>query len=221
MTLHSLPLRRVALLLLAAALALPSAGCYFRKNSYNLMKLARPTDDAVVGTWTREKSLITSERVDHARLSLRMVPHGDYRLQVKFDRAIGEDAVAIVLPVDDRQVALVLDARRGDEHYSGLELVDGRRAHDNTTTDRVFELINHQIYRVDVHVRTKEDVATVNVDVDKKPFVRWTGPVQDLDLPREWTLAGNARLGVGSNNGVIRVRSAWLHMIPAKATRLE
>ncbi|MHC5024673.1 MAG: hypothetical protein ACYTGG_12335, partial [Planctomycetota bacterium] len=115
--------RSLAHVALAAVILSFAGGCNLRPNSYNLLKASRPSSDTVAGRWTVEKSMLQSEVDEHARIGLRRVPHGDYRYQMRFTRAIGEDSVNVILPVADRQVMLVLDGRRGDAHFSGLELI--------------------------------------------------------------------------------------------------
>jgi hypothetical protein len=183
----------------------------------NLLKRVDTERDAVNGLWEMRKGILVSEVTPNARLALPAMPHGDYALTMRFSRVVGQGSAHFILPVGNAQVMLVLDAGPPETPHSGLELVGGQASDENPTTDLALDLVNHRDYRLDVTVRTRGTDARVDVDLDRRPFIRWRGEQSDLSVPGGWSL-GEAALGVGSDDTVIEVRVARLRMLPGEVS---
>jgi hypothetical protein len=133
------------------------------------------------------------------RLMFPQVVEGSYDLVVEFARTLGSDSVTITLPVGARQCTLHFGAAVGQ--LSGLERIDGLSIADryNPTLRRASGLVNGQRYQAWVQVRTNGDCAVIDVWLDGKPFLHWTGLQSSLSLAACWMLPERNRAGIGAN----------------------
>lgn len=208
-----LPMLSLAVLLVVAS----STGCARLGvgRSSDLLNSVDPVADAESGRWRFEDRALLSERAPNARLALPLVPYGDYRIRADFTRIIGDGSFTLILPVGDRQVLLVID---GGAQASGLEMIDGRSRGDNPSSNRDVQIENNRRYRLEAVVRTRSTDGSVDVDLDGVPFIRWSGPQSALALPDGWRLSGPARLGLGSDDCVVRIHTVNAWMLTGQTT---
>jgi hypothetical protein len=178
----------------------------------DVLELVDPDADAVWGRWRREGSRIGCRPASHARLVLPVVPEGDYELSVVFWRQRGEDSVNLVLPVADRQVLLVVGGWPAEGTRSGLELIDGHDSRDNPSTDREFRITNVVRHVLEVVVTTEGDQAQIDVWVDAKHIISWSGSPSSLSLDKSWALPEGSALAMGAFNSTLRFEAARILM---------
>jgi hypothetical protein len=69
---------------------------------------------------------------------------------------------------------------------AGLELIDGRRATENATTRWPYKLTTGHRYKILARVHPGGDDTRVEVSLDGKPGIRWSGSQASLSLPAPW-----------------------------------
>jgi hypothetical protein len=133
------------------------------------------------------------------------VVEGSYDLVAELTRTKGSDSATLILPVGTRACTLHLSA--GEGHVSGLSRIDGRIITEllNPAVRRPGGLVNAQRYQLLVSVRllpsSQLDDHDVLIDVwlDGRPLVRWTGRDSSLSLDRAWDLPKRGHVAIGAN----------------------
>jgi hypothetical protein len=174
--------------------------------------------DAVHGAWKQQAELLSVPADDFARLMLPVrLAQAEYDLEFEITRTDGNDAIGFVLPVADRQVALVLSSGNGT--VSGLEMVQGRAATHNRNPTRVTgALLNGRRHTVRISVRHKGQNSVIDVAFNGRPLLRGAGDVNQLVLPREWRVSATDRPAVGANKSSLTIRRARLRLVSGEAT---
>jgi hypothetical protein len=189
--------------------------------SIDLLKMVDPTLDAIRGKWRKDgESLISpSPYVDEGRLSIPIWPAGDYDLILKFTRLEGPNGPGISLPVGNRQVNLVVDA---DGKRTALQMVDGKFNTDpkNPTLDLGHFIEDNKEYTLEAHVSTLDnEPARVQIDLDGKRLIDWTGKPSQLSFDPNWNLKNNHVFGLHAWGSVFRFDSIQLRMLSGEAKR--
>lgn len=171
-----------------------------------------PDRDAVHGRWVRLKEAIAvapaSAREGFVRLMLPEEVERSYNLVAEFTRIKGSESVTINLPVATRACTLHFGSFLGGK--AGLEQIDGKDiGHDhNPALRRPGSLVNGVRHTVLVGVqltpcpRIDDHDVLIDVWLDGRPFVRWSGKESSLDLA-SWKFPERRRVGLGSNHGVV------------------
>ncbi|MBI1373890.1 MAG: hypothetical protein GC159_14300 [Phycisphaera sp.] len=93
--------------------------------SIDLLK-AVDLSNAVGGKWVMQGNTLASmDDKQFSRFSFPVHPEGDYELNIEMERAEGNDAATIMLPVADKQLAISLGWKKGGRN--SLEYVGGPR----------------------------------------------------------------------------------------------
>jgi tetratricopeptide (TPR) repeat protein len=185
----------------------------------DLLKLADPARDAVNGKWARVGETLTLAPAWNGRIMIPVIPLGSYELQVKFVRVTGRESVDIILPVGSAGVAAVLSGWGGS--VSGLTCVNGRPAADNETKVSPGQLENGREYTAGIQVKIARDQAVIAVDLNGRPYIRWSGPHAVLSVDGGKRLPDPKALGVGGTAAEIVFRSVRLRMLSGEAKLLR
>jgi hypothetical protein len=161
----------------------------------DLLRLADPARDAVNGKWARVGETLTLAPSWNGRIMIPVAPLGSYELQVKFVRVTGRESVDIILPVGSAGVAAVLSGWGGSA--SGLTTVNGRPAADNETKVSPGQLENGREYTAGIQVKVERDQAVIAMDLNGRPYIRWSGPQSALSVAGDKRLPDPKALGVG------------------------
>jgi S1-C subfamily serine protease len=195
---------------LEKALALRDAKPLAAEWGLDLMKYGDPDRAAVRGRWTKPDCQMISPKEANARFQLPVTPKGDYRLEVQFTRLEG-DALAVMLPVGDTGVLLVVGGWGG--RVSGLAYVGRKDANRNKTT-RDGKLTNNVKHTLGITVRRADKAAaSVEVTLDAKPYIKWSGPISQLTPDRDWRLRDPKALGLGAYGATIVFHSCRFQIL--------
>jgi len=186
-------------------------------HAYELLTYVDLAQDAVRGSWRQGEDRLVFRGGASGRLVPPAETTGQYELTVTFVRRSGGGGVGLVLPVRDRAVRLVLD----EAGRSGLELIDGKTAHDNTTTVRDFSVVRNRPYRLTVRTGAKGGEATVAVTVNKRKLVQWRGDAASLSIPGNRRLQGAGMFAVDVPPGQVEFGSIKLRIIDGLAKRVR
>jgi hypothetical protein len=179
--------------------------------------------DTIQGSWCRLEEGIAVAPVSSGEstvlLMLPEVVKGGYDLVAELTRTNGSDSATISLPVGTRACALHLSACEG--HVSGLGRIDGRGVTDplNPAVRRPGGLVNAQRYKALISVRllpsSQLDDHDVLIDVwlDGRPLVRWTGRESSLSLDPAWSLPERGHVAIGAN-----MSSVTFHTLQVRGT---
>jgi len=166
----------------------------------DLLALVDPAKDAASGTWQREgRSLVLAVSSGVARITLPVVPAGDYEIEVLFNRAAGDDALAVHVPTGSSRVLALLSAGRGKAH--GLAYVNGQHATTGETAYKPGTIQNNRDHRLSICVRTAGEQAAVAVVLDGVSIITWQGPQSALSQYENWTLPNPQCLGLAASEG--------------------
>jgi len=178
--------------------------------------------DTIHGHWFRLEEAISVAPVSAdeglVRLMLPEVVDGSYDLVAEFTRNQGSDSVTIALPVGIRTCILHFSACNGKN--AGLEQIDGKRIVDahNPAVRRPGSLVNGRRYKALVSVRllpspgVDDDDAVIDVWLDGRPYVRWSGRASLLDLGA-WKFPEPRHVGLGANRALVTFHSVRLQNV--------
>jgi len=163
--------------------------------------------NAVRGTWTQVAGQLISPQENNARIQLPLVPDPtSYRFETEFTRLDG-DCIAVMFPVGDTSALLVISGWGGK--VSGLAYVNGKDANRNPTT-RDGALKNDVRHRLALSVAVEEGQATVDVQLNDKPYLNWKGSEKALLPDRDWRLRNARSLGLGAYSATVIFHRASL-----------
>ncbi len=184
----------------------------------DLLALIDPTKDTASGTWEFQGTRLHAGGTGAAKLTVPLLPKGDYELQAKFVRMAPTDEVNLNLPVGDSAVLVRLGASvgRGADIVSGLALVNGRDADANVTTVKPARFVQGTPYTVDVKVIVRADQAQVTIELNGRPYITWAGPWSALTVPPDWALPESGTLGLGAVGKDVIFGGATLKMLSGK-----
>jgi hypothetical protein len=183
----------------------------------DLVKLigqARPA--ASTGWELQGGELHVSPKGSPARLAIPVAPGGAYDLKLEFTRTDSFEMLGVVLPVGTRQCLAAINFGGG---ASGLDMIDGRRAGDNTSSF-AGALSNDRRYTLEISVAVDGKEAAVTAKLDGRPMFFYRGPVASLALAKEWSIGGRNRLGLVSQATAV-VHSFQLRATAGRAMLLE
>jgi hypothetical protein len=175
----------------------------------------------VSGQW-QWKDAITGGTLMHARVlpgkallvSLPVRPQGRaYKLSFDLLLQTPQSDAGVILPVGgDARTGLVLNLNA----TSGLGLVQGARWDYNSTTVKEPLPAGQPLHFI-VKVGPYGDRATIMVEVDNRPFIRWEGARRDLSLFADpklgWTLPDREVLGFASYGGGLEISDVAIEFL--------
>ncbi len=189
----------------------------------DLLEPVDPQTHAVSGQWTKTPRGLAAATDPFSRIVLPVVPRGDYELVVKFARLEGSQRASLILPIGGRRAA---QAAIGAGHgtYAGLALVDEKTAYDtdNPTVVKLPErLASGKAYAAGARVTGFGDAQVrIQVSVDGRPIIDWTGPSASLDLSPTWDLPTDHTPGLACMEKMV-FTSVRLKMLNGSAEPLK
>ena len=193
----------------------------------NLESSTRLATDAVAGKWRIKDSALESlgEAVQGSppRLLLPVIPAGGYEFEFTVTRLTGDGAITAHLPAGHGNCVLQLDhAWPGrTERIAGLQFLNGERVFSDQNPTRVpIVFDNNRAYCVTLRVELPDDqTARVQMLLDDKPLVDWTGPQTSLGADSRWR---RHPLGIGSSdNATARFDSVRFRVLTGTARLLR
>lgn len=160
----------------------------------------------VDGKWTKSQTgtLVSDASENRSRIILPFVPTGDYRLDIKLTRKLGDEPAIVWLPVGDHHCLFILAGFPKDPINGFLRINDLWPRKNGTGSP--FPVENNQTYHLQLTVRWKDkDKVLLSSTVDGRESSQWSGSPNALsgdnwlgDLPRA------DAIGIG------RYKSVWV-----------
>jgi serine/threonine protein kinase len=173
--------------------------------------------DGLSGTWRSQGTDLTVEQSNFQRIMLPVELEGSYELRVEFTRRAPPGTVDIVFPVGERACMLNLAAGLGAVH--GLSLVNGRNAcdRDNPAVWTPGKLIDLKRYSVLIAVQLEGNKAKVDVSLDNRPMLSWSGRQESLGVEPMFALRRPYRPGLAGNDTAVVYHAALVRLTDGKA----
>jgi serine/threonine protein kinase/formylglycine-generating enzyme required for sulfatase activity len=191
----------------------------------NVRSLIDPTADSTTENGFGNPAVIDQGVLvlgHRTRLPLPLTVHGSYQLRAEFTVFNGPKYLALELPLATSLPTLFLAQSDNQDGYvgAGLATIDGRSAADtnNPTHTKNRLLVSNQKQALELTVSSVGEQVTINVSMDGKPIMDWTGAVSQLPgLPE------NARrqIAVSIYKGMLRLHSVELKMLDGEARLLR
>ncbi len=159
----------------------PRSGSFGPGRWVDIMPVLDPQKHRQKGNWHLRGSVLRIDPIDGGRLQLPVELHGSYELEVSFVRTDGNESVGIILPLGGGHRCMLRLAR--NDKASGLEMINGKKAHENETTVSPHWLDNGRGYTVTARVN-RMDGGTVRVDIELngRQFTQWQGKASECQL---------------------------------------
>ena len=177
----------------------------------DLLRFAGRKQDIVSGTWWMSQHAIESAAEDlTARITIPVVPLGEYDLEVEFTRTLSKGYTCLFVPVESRTAMIVLATNQ-----CGLERIDRRRWNDNATfgSGQVDLGKKHKVF---VSVRRLDATASIRMELDGREVISWKGDPSSLSLNADWSMPWVNALGLGSMQSKDVFHSVRIRMINGK-----
>ena len=166
--------------------------------------------DIVAGKWDRliDGSVMASAgKIEHSRMIAGEPIKPNYQVRMSFTRHEGVCGVGLILPLGSgNQVSLEIDGSQGRKSALGSADYGVRVEEDGST---ISDGVKHTCV---VTVQNAEDWTRISVTFDKREFIRYEGPANELHLAEEWDSPA-ARLGFGVHRDV----SAQIHELSVRS----
>lgn len=156
----------------------------------SLISAVDPGQHAVAGQWQKAGDSLTVNAVQGARLSLPVVPRGEYDLRVSFTRKTGQHSIGLIVLHGGRQVAFEVDA--WGMNLAGFQNIGGRSIRENATRRGEMRLENNKRYTLTVEVRKDHLRGLLN----ETEVAKYQTDGSDLSLPDLWSLPDRQQLGL-------------------------
>jgi len=169
------------------------------QKTVDLMPLIDPSVDTIGGRWYRVNKTTLATDGSAARLRIPYHPPEEYDFHVRFRRISGGQFAAMLLSHGLHNFHWIMGG--WDNRYSGLELVDGRRADGNPTlvkSDSVFQ--TNRPVDVVAYVRK----GSVSISFDGKLVLDYKTDYHEL-TPLTEAYIGDGALGLYTNSTAFQV----------------
>ena len=153
--------------------------------------------DTIRGDWsvTNGNLIVKGDGATPACLRFHnQVPAASYQLQAEFTKPEGGDALGIYLPVNSAMVMVVIRSQQ-----IGLDTLNGKRFDVNETT-RGGDFGDTKLRKLIVDVSSHGNDVQIEVSVDGKQYIDWTGSASSFKLNDDWAIGGSNSFAVGSWN---------------------
>lgn len=160
------------------------------------------TRQSVEGQWRAVGDHIVSPASPFAILALGVPAPGKYELKAKIERIRGDGAFVVGLPFGATEAVVLLDASPSN-HVSGIELVSGKPFDQNVSSKTGIALPRGR----SVSLLCKVSPVSIELTLDGKSALKWTGVERDIKTPSAWKLRGTPQLFVGSVSTEFRIES--------------
>jgi WD40 repeat protein len=169
----------------------------------------------IMGGWRREGAKFKAFGADPSTIMLPVLLEGEYDLEVEYTPISGANNVAIALPVGHQHCQLSLS---GVHNVDGLSMIDGKNAPDNPTR-KASTLENGRRYRVLTSVRSSGPDVTIDVKINGKPQIHWSGRRASLSHHRNvWQGLDRFRPGLCANLSTADIHRMRVRPVSGKAS---
>jgi hypothetical protein len=165
----------------------------------NVLRLVDPKRDAVHGEWAMVDGVLTDEGQQSLSLQIPYEPPDEYDFHVVVKRMGGGDSVVLGVPVNGKQVSVLIDGYPDAGMYlQGFEPIDGKYLNAQPGALKMKQLIPpDKPVAIDVAVRK----ASITVSVDGKKIMSYEGAMSRLSGRDDSKTPDEKALYVGGWNG--------------------
>jgi serine/threonine protein kinase len=175
---------------------------------YSLLPVIEPRH-AVVGSWVKDgDGLASSPSTSNATIAVPAEIEGSYELFLAFTRNSGDHSVNCNFPVGDRLCSMYLDVGDTDDSLLGPT--------ENPTVNPSGSLTLGQRYTVYVTVQRTGDQATIDVELNGRQHLHWSGA--SASLPASHSVG---QFSIGSFDGDTVFHQVAVHMTSGKGRVTE
>jgi WD40 repeat protein len=146
-------------------------------------ELVKQTGDG----WRMDNGVLFSPAKRNAVLPLPVsLSETSYLMHMKLRQISAKNFFYLALPVANRMVGFVLDAKTPAGHSSGLSLVDGREWKDLPEAVHGKQVKDADQHDLEVAVSLNAPNATITILLDTEILYRWTGRTDALSQHEDW-----------------------------------
>jgi hypothetical protein len=124
---------------------------------------------------------------------LPYTPKGSYEAIIEMTPRIGLKDLNFQIPIGSRCCMVVTNGWRGK--IGGLDLVGGRQADENRTRIQPYKPVENQLYQFRIVVRVLGERCSIQVFLNKQPYIAWKGLIEDLSMRPDWVVGEGKTLG--------------------------
>lgn len=190
------------------------------KRKIDLLKFIDPTRDRKLGVWTFNDGKLACTKVKQSLITVPLHVEGDFVFTLKFAYTEGDGAICILVPVGDTQTAVSIDHFKLEGISSGIETIDGKRILSNPTRTRGRFMKRGRPLTLVITVKTKGEHSNIDVKLDGKNFVTWTGKTSSLSIQSPFGKPNVNRLELYSWHSSVLFEQVELEMKSGGVRRL-
>lgn len=184
---------------------------------HDVLRLVDPAKHTYKGRWYRTDKSIRIASQDQSRITIPVVPKGDYEMKVQFVRTSGDNDVNLMLPVGKTSVVVMLSGNNGQA--SGLSSIN-RKMCDRNETRTSGQLENNKPHTLLARVRRREGNVEITATLDGKKLAQWEGPQLSLTAGY-WRMPQQQAPGLGADKGShVTFQAAQIRMLSGTIERL-
>jgi len=86
---------------------------------------------------------------------------------------------------------------------SGIDRIKGKSFKDNETAVRPAALLNDCPYKVVVRIVARQNEADIQVKLDNRAYIKWTGPLSALSAADPWKMPDLRCPGLGADDSTV------------------
>jgi len=152
--------------------------------------------DTIEGRWSLEKGGLALAASPAGRLSIPTALGQNYQAKIVFSCGRTVDRIGVFFPVGYHQAMLQISGTA--QYESGLQWINEQKVEQNGTGVDPVLLVKGRSYTLDIRVRLQDEQARVDVSIQGKPYVSWSGPWAALDVLDPWSQLDPDSLGLGA-----------------------
>jgi len=161
----------------------------------DLLKLADPARDEVIGKWTLSEGNLTVDGTAAARISFPYEPPEEYDFVIEFSVSKAPSCIAQL--VCKGEVPFTWSMNAGNPRRCRIEDIDGHSVIGNTTLRPLYSFEAGKKYTLIVEVRNDRVRCLINGEL----IVEHKTNYSDLSRNKKWTMPEQLRLGLGTWDG--------------------
>lgn len=160
------------------------------KKPFDALSMVDISAHGLRGTWQKDRGAIAviPDRSSGSEVVIPVALHGSYEMATRIDWQGRTGALVVRLPVGDKNVLLTLGSGMGLENAQGGNLNGVKLLHPAASLDQ------GRRYDVTTAVVISDEEVEINVGMNARPYLSWSGPLKDLDT-------GNFGNGFGGGGG--------------------
>jgi hypothetical protein len=181
----------------------------------DVLRLVDIAQHRLYGTWRRTTNGLQCDSGPFARVAIPVAPDGGYEVQIQFTRFGGTADNVLILPVRRTACGCAISPDFVEFQIAPPEGIGTVRGKFPQTP-----LPDGKKHIITARIVLETALVRVQVDVDGKRQIDWSGPESALSPREEWRLFPNS-LGIGSHNQGIIFHRVRLQTLTGRAVSLH